>query len=139
MHVTQQVHTMLTQDTQATPTRRRYTAAFKNDLVDRCLQPEASVSRIALDNGINANVLFRWRREHLRGTVRAQVHSAAQAVLMPVQVTAPLTPVPEPMATNATKLAGIIEIDIGGARVRLHGAVDQANVRCVLQALRERA
>jgi hypothetical protein len=33
-------------------------------------------------------------------------------------------------------VAGIIEIDIDGARVRLHGTVDRANVRCVLQALR---
>jgi transposase len=32
--------------------------------------------------------------------------------------------------------SGLIEIDIGAARVRLRGAVDEANVRCVLQALR---
>ena len=35
--------------------------------------------------------------------------------------------------------AGVIEIDIGAARVRLRGAVDEANVRCVLQALSELA
>ena len=32
--------------------------------------------------------------------------------------------------------AGVIEIDIGAARVRLRGAVDEANLRCVLEALR---
>ena len=32
---------------------------------------------------------------------------------------------------------GTIEIEIGGARVRLRGAVDEASVRCVLQALRD--
>ncbi len=66
MHLTQQVHTMPRQDTQAKPTRRQYTAAFRRELVERCLQPGASVSGIALENGINANVVFRWRREHLR-------------------------------------------------------------------------
>ena len=33
--------------------------------------------------------------------------------------------------------AGVIEIDIGAARVRLRGVVDEANVRCVLQALED--
>ena len=32
--------------------------------------------------------------------------------------------------------AGVIEIDIGAARVRLRGAVDEANLRCVLQTLK---
>ncbi|CDS52303.1 hypothetical protein [Polaromonas sp. CG9_12] len=33
--------------------------------------------------------------------------------------------------------AGVIEIEVGGARVRLRGSVDAASVRCVLQALRD--
>lgn len=33
--------------------------------------------------------------------------------------------------------AGVIEIEFGGARVRLRGAVNEASVRCVLQTLRE--
>jgi Transposase len=36
----------------------------KRELVERSLQPGASVSGIALENCINANVLFKWRREH---------------------------------------------------------------------------
>jgi transposase len=35
--------------------------------------------------------------------------------------------------------AGVIEVEIGGARVVLRGTVDPANVRCVLMALRETA
>lgn len=58
---------MSKQDTRTQPLRRRhYAAGFKRELVERSLQPGASVSGIALDNGINANVLFRLRREHLR-------------------------------------------------------------------------
>jgi len=128
---------MSKQDTQARPARRRHAAVFKRELVERSLQPGASVSGIALEGGINANVLFRWRREHLRAT---GVHGTAQAVLLPVNVApqavcterdvmslrAPMLPMPE----------GVIEIDIGAARVRLRGALDEANVRCVLQALK---
>jgi transposase len=136
VHLTQQVHTMVKQDTQPKPARRQYTAAFKHDLVQRCLRLGASVSGIALDNGINANVLFRWRREHLRGTARAQARSgAAAAVLLPVNMAA-LSP-GEPSAPRASMAtpAGVIEIDIGAARVRLRGPVDEASVRCVLQTL----
>ena len=34
------------------------------------------------------------------------------------------------------ELLRVIEIDIGAARVRLRGSVDEASVRCVLQTLR---
>ena len=61
----------------------------------------------------------------------------AKPVLLPVtiessmaQVTAAPAP-PPPPASRAS-----IEIDIGGARVRLRGAIDEASVRVVLQALR---
>jgi transposase-like protein len=77
---------MSRQDTQAKPTRRQHAAAFKRELVERCLQPGASVSGIALESGINANVLFRWRREHLRATSSAQDPIATQAMLLPVSV-----------------------------------------------------
>jgi transposase len=35
--------------------------------------------------------------------------------------------------------AGVIEIDIAGVQVRLHGSIDAASVRCVLQTLRDLA
>ena len=129
---------MSSQDTPSKSTRRKYTTLFKRELVERCLRPDASVSGIALENGINANVLFRWRREHGRVTTRAKVPDAAQAVLVPVNVAAEVAQaVPEATPATPSKPVGIIEIDIDGARVRLHGQVDESNVRCVLHTLRE--
>jgi transposase len=128
------------QDTQAKPARRRYTTEFKRELVDRCLQPGASVSGIALENGINANVLFRWRREQLRGAPGVQDFIVAQPVLLPVKLTATVTPAErDSMSSRSPEPAGVIEIDIGAARVRLHGCVDEANLRCVLHTLRATA
>jgi len=123
------------QDTQVKPARRRYTAAFKSELVDRCLQPGASVSAIALENGINANVLFRWRRLQLRAASGTQRPGTTQAMLLPVKVTAAS---PEQHALSSRPLVpeGIIEIDTGAARVRLHGCVDEANLRCVMRTLK---
>lgn len=127
---------MSKQDTDSKPARRQYTAQFKDDLVQRCLHPGASVSGIALDNGINANVLFRWRREHLRAKGHVLEHPGG-AALLPVKMS--VTPVAEPRSSGMPATAGVIEIDIAGARVRLHGTVDAASVRCVLQTLRELA
>ncbi len=128
---------MAKQDTQAGPTRRRHAATFKRELVERSLQPGASVSGIALENGINANVLFRWRREHLRATPGVREHGTAQAVLLPVKLTAQATPSEQQALSSRSPMpAGVIEIDVGAARVRLRGMVDEANVRCVLRVLK---
>jgi len=47
-----------------------------------------------------------------------------------------ITSLVKPAAANG---GGCIEIDVHGARVRLHGEVHPASLRCVLLALRERA
>jgi transposase len=127
---------MLKQDTQARPTRRRHAASFKRELVERSLQPGASVSGIALESGINANVLFRWRREHLRAAPGTQDDGAVRAVLLPVKLAHAAPTEQEALPSRSSMPVGIIEIDIGAARVRLRGLVDEANVRCVLQALK---
>ena len=124
------------QDTQAKPARRQYTAAFRRELVERCLQSGASVSGIALENGINANVVFRWRREHLRAISDVAQHGAARAVLLPVKLAVAMPTEPASMPSCSPMPTGVIEIDIGAARVRLRGAVDESNLRCVLQTLK---
>ncbi|WP_420194394.1 MULTISPECIES: transposase [Marinobacter] len=41
--------------------RRRFSREFKAGIVAECLEPGASVSRISLDNGPNANMVRRWK------------------------------------------------------------------------------
>lgn len=43
--------------------RRHFSREFKANVVASCLEPGVSVSRIALDNQLNANLLRRWIRE----------------------------------------------------------------------------
>ena len=125
------------QDTQAKLARRQYTADFRRELVERCQQPGASVSAIALENRINANVLFRWRREHLRAISGVARHGAAQAVLLPVKIAAAMAPTEAAsMSSRPLVSEGVIEIDLGAARVRLRGPVDESSLRCVLHALK---
>jgi transposase len=114
-------------------TRRRHSDALKEELVERSLQPGASVAAIAQEHGINANLLFNWRRLRLRSP-KADAEDALAPTLLPVTVQMDA-------ASKATKAiaprtsSGVIEIDVGATRVRLRGAVDEASVRCVLRLL----
>ena len=124
-------------------TKRKHTVAFKRKLVGLSEQPGASVAATALENGINANLLFKWRRLQLGRPTSTP--SRCCAVMLPVTIE-PMPPVyaasntaPPPGVANATRasFAGVIEIELGGVRVRLRGAVDPDSVRCVLQTLRQ--
>ena len=126
--------------------RRHHDRAFKARLVEECLQPGASVAAIAMDNGINANLLFKWRRDHRRAATGAD---ATQSVLLPVRLTqseeaSPSAAVPSSLPSVApgsarTARAGVIELEIAGAQLRLRGAVDEASLCSVLRALRHSA
>ena len=48
-------------------THKTYTAQFKAELVAACLTPGASVAALALQHGMNTNVLHRWLKEHRQG------------------------------------------------------------------------
>lgn len=119
--------------------RRQHDRAFKQELVRQSLEPGASVSAIAMRSGINANMLFKWRREH----VRAAGGSTA-AVLLPVTVqpvsgdTAMATSVsPVPPQSRSAPRSGVIELEFAGAQLRLRGAVDEDSLCSVLRALRQ--
>ncbi len=47
--------------------RRAYSASFKAEIVAASQQPDVSVAGLALANGLNANMLRRWIREHVDG------------------------------------------------------------------------
>ena len=134
------MHIMDKQVVRAPRRRREHSTEFKRDLVARSLELGVSVAAIAMDNGINANLLFGWRRRHLESLASAEPAPARSpaAVLLPVSIAV------DPRETHCAPLApptrsnnGSIEIEIGNARVRLRGTVDDANVRSVLRALSE--
>ncbi|EGB41974.1 transposase, partial [Escherichia coli H120] len=53
------------------PGRRKgcpnYPPEFKQQLVAASCEPGISISKLALENGINANLLFKWRQQWTRG------------------------------------------------------------------------
>lgn len=66
-------------------THRTYSAQFKADLVAACQRPGASIAALALQHGMNANVLHRWLKEYDHGRHRLGNADAATAADQPVK------------------------------------------------------
>ena len=63
--------------------RRRYEAASKERLVTACLEPGVSVSRLALEHGVNANLLRKWIKKH---TATRSLPPSLRPAFIPVQL-----------------------------------------------------
>jgi transposase len=130
------VHTMKDQSGDSARTRRLHDRAFKDDMVAQSLVPGASVAAIAMKGGVNANLLFKWRREHVRAK---DAVAPAGATLLPVCVIADVAALPSPPPATAVSPGarpGVIELEIAGAQLRLRGTVDEVMLSSVLRALR---
>ena len=87
--------------------KRSFDPADKQRLIDACLQPDASLSGLALKAGVNANQLRKWvqLREQSNACVKDDMAIASSAFVpvvaiaeeAPVRVSSPATrPIPEP-------------------------------------------
>ena len=125
-------------------THRTYTPQFKAELVAACRQPGASVAAVALQHGMNANVLHRWLKEWAQGLHRLEVglSTAVVASLPPAFIPIDLSAVPpasageQPSASLPAPADGIrIECQRPGMSVTVHWPLSAAT-ECA-QMLRE--
>jgi len=66
--------------------RRRYDAVSKDRLVAACLEPGASVSRLALEHGVNANLLWKWIRKYQRAKEETTPIAPPGSAFIPVHI-----------------------------------------------------
>jgi transposase len=100
-------------------------------IVEETLKPGASVSVVARAHNVNANQVFGWRKLYKEG--RLEVPETSRA-LVPVKITEAVKKLPLPSHREA-KPTGIIDIDLGHARVRIEGAADPDCVRAAVEGL----
>lgn len=67
--------------------RRRHDPELKSLVLEQCKQPGASVARIALSHGLNANLVHKWRRE-ARG-YEASVATRSEFIAVQLAASAP--------------------------------------------------
>jgi transposase len=112
---------------------------FRRELAKLACEPGVSVARLALEHGLNTNLLFKWRRAYQAGQyepptllpveVVPEERAIENAAALPVQLQSKTQPV----------VAGVIEICVGITRVRIEGTPDAATLRVVLRTLRAAA
>src|SRR5882672_7615649 len=109
-------------------------------IVEEANRPGASVAAVALRNGVNANLVFGWRRLHRRGLLERQRDATPR--LLPVKVTMPtLTPseratpaVTKRASAHTAQIPSCLEIVLAGeVRIRLHGDIQPATLTHILE------
>lgn len=111
--------------------RRRYTLAFKRQVVEETLVGGDSVSVVARRHDLNANLLFTWRRRHRQGTLAGAAEETA--ALLPIRVTA--APADKDLPRYGEGGAELELLLAQGHRVRVRGAVAPAVLRAALEVL----
>jgi transposase len=103
--------------------------------VEETLESGASVARVALKYGVNANQVFQWRRLYRDG--KLGVPQANITHLLPVSVVDDQeVPKAAPEACLPRRGSAVhIELS-GGIRISLEGDVDPAVIGAVLKSLR---
>lgn len=95
-------------------TRRRHEAGLKQRVLAECAVPGASVAKVALAHGLNANLVHKWRRD---------VHAAAEPrapTFVPIAMATPSPVVDEPPQFVD------LELQRGGISVRVRWPVSAA-------------
>ena len=119
--------------------RPNYPIEFKRRLAVESCEPEISVAKLALRHGLNANMLFKWRRECRAGKLEIQsrhCQTTETPLFLPVVTSG--TPSKIKPAKAAPQEPGYIEILRGDARIRVCGDVSASALRLVLDCLAAR-
>ena len=94
--------------------RRSYTPQFKAEMVAQCLQPNVSLASLAVEHGMNPNVLHRWVSEHERYGRHTLTDDPASV---------------KPVRCVSTRVAAVIRID------QIWLSVEPVDMRCGVDRL----
>jgi len=114
--------------------RSVYDETAKAELVTLCMQPGASVSRVARECGVNANQVGRWLREQGHGRRRAV---ASKALASAAFVAVPVVPAAAALEGPVDGIGSAICLQArlpNGVAVDIRG-VDPRHVSEVIEAL----
>jgi transposase len=114
-----EVDTMQSEDRKR---RRRYGAELKAQVMAECEVPGASVARVAMAHGINANVVHRWRQWAREG--RARPTRSAMAPAVAAEAFVPVVVSDAPIGTKAEEIH--IELRRGATALAVRWPVSAA-------------
>src|SRR6185295_15625127 len=98
--------------------RRHRSRQERRQIVEETLKPGASVSRVARAHDVNANLVFYWRKLYREGRLEVVPTSGALVAVKVSNAAEKLQPARHRQEAKLTR-AGIIDIDMGHARIRI--------------------
>ncbi len=110
--------------------RPNFPLEFKRKVVEASFQPGTSVSLIAREHDVNANLVFRWRQQYQEGLFGPVSQSAT---LLPVQVIEMPTDLPYVQPPSACHPEIVVEV--GKAKLRITGTPEPQTLQLILQQL----
>ncbi|UAN54649.1 transposase (plasmid) [Serratia sp. JSRIV002] len=116
-----------------------YPLEFKQRLVAASCGPGVSISKLARDNGINANLLFKWRQHWRQGKLHLSPSSeATMPALLPVTLETEPEPANQPSSTHAGSEALPLscKITFRHGALRLNGVVSENLLAMLIQELK---
>lgn len=115
--------------------RPNYPIDFKRQLAAAACAPNVSVSKLAAQHGMNANMVFKWRRQYRAGYfgVAGTNPRDTSVSLIPV-----VTPTVHERQLSVKQSEPVIEIEMGDVTLRLRGGVDPLTLSTVLDCLARR-
>ena len=122
--------------------RRKYTIAEKRAMVEETQLRGASVPEVAQRHGVNANLLSVWRRLYREGLLKEEQPQVPGGALLPVKVSTP-TVMPTERASSPKRVRSepstYLEVEfVGGARLRIGGALDRQLLKDLISVLTAR-
>ena len=121
--------------------RQRRSIAEKRRIVELAMQPGASIARLAREHGVNANMVYYWRKLYREGRLGQSKTDSVR--LLPVMVSEaapspviqPATPLSASGALAPASTAGAIYIEFPKIHLRVENGADAALLRLVLETL----
>ncbi|WP_451995112.1 IS66-like element accessory protein TnpA [Azospirillum argentinense] len=115
--------------------RRQFSDEEKLRLVEEAFQPGVKATEVARRLSVDVSLLYRWRRQFFGQQPRLP---AFLPITVATDAPAP-EEVAEPTAAPGAPPAGLIEVEVATARLRITGPVDPALVGTVIAALSGRS
>ncbi|OWV64191.1 insertion sequence protein [Rhizobium sp. R339] len=113
--------------------RRDWSDEEKDRIVAESYGGEMSVSAVARRHGLSPGQLFTWRRQ-----ARSQAKQGSPPMFVPAVIDRPVEPPPtrRKTITRSALPVAAIELEVGGAVVRIASGTDSATIAAVIQALK---
>jgi transposase len=127
---------------------RKYSVAFKRQVVEEALAPGASVSAVSRKRDLNANMVFTWRKQYRSGEMGGESASAPDFVAVgivneagrPVPVLA--TPdaerarLPQRNGPKAVPVSRVVELELrNGVKLRVDAGIATETLRRIVGAM----